>query len=156
MFLFFFSSNRRGVITFCGTHTDVIFDPNGPDCKECFRLFEDGFYKNKPITSRHPNIVKSVLIGKKGWGLWVQEWTDGIVDWTFTKEEILGNFENNKIEIPDSFLKEFENVLDKKKRKRNLRDWGFENFTPINYVEVKEVIIDPKEIEMLHSGGMWV
>jgi len=49
--------------------------------------------------------------------LWVQEWTDGIVEWTFTKEEILSQFED--IEIPESFLNDFENVLQRKKRIRN-------------------------------------
>jgi len=49
--------------------------------------------------------------------LWVQEWTDGIVDWTFTKEEILSQFDG--IEIPESFMSDFENVLQKKKIIRN-------------------------------------
>lgn len=49
--------------------------------------------------------------------MWVQEWTDGIVEWTFTKEEILSQFEG--IEIPESFLNDFENVLQRKKRIRN-------------------------------------
>jgi hypothetical protein len=49
--------------------------------------------------------------------LWVQEWTDGIVEWTFTKEEILSQFEG--IEIPESFLNDFENVLQRKRRIRN-------------------------------------
>ena len=120
MFLFFFSINRKDIITFCGTHTDIVFDLSGPDCKECFRLYEDGFYKGgKQIVSRHPNILKSVLIGKKGWGLWVQEWTDGICECSFTKEEILGQFKENGIDIPESFLTEFDNVLWRKKVKRN-------------------------------------
>lgn len=71
----------------------------------------------KTIKSRHPNILRSVLIAKKSWGLWVQEWTDGIVDWTFTKEEILSQFD--EIEIPESFMNDFENVLHKKKMIRN-------------------------------------
>lgn len=33
-----------------------------PDCKEGFRLYEDGFFKNKVIYSRHPNILKSVIM----------------------------------------------------------------------------------------------
>lgn len=49
--------------------------------------------------------------------MWVQEWTDGIVEWTFTKEEILSQFEG--IEIPESFLNDFENVLQRKRRIRN-------------------------------------
>ena len=61
-------------------------------CKECFRLYEDGFYKDKPIITRHPNILRSVLIGKKGWGLWVKEFSEGIVEWSFTKEKFLNLF----------------------------------------------------------------
>ena len=49
--------------------------------------------------------------------MWVQEWTDGIVEWTFTKDEILSQFED--IEIPESFLNDFENVLQRKKMIRN-------------------------------------
>ncbi len=45
------------------------------------------------------------------------EWTDGIVDWTFTKEEILSQFDG--IEIPEPFMNDFENVLHKKKMIRN-------------------------------------
>ena len=122
MFTFFFTVNRSGIITFCGSIIEVEFDPNGVSGKECFRLYEDGFYKNgKPIVTRHPNIVKSVLIGKKGWGLWLDQWTDGICEWSFTKEEMLGEFENVNIEIPESFLRDFNNTIERKKKKRNLR-----------------------------------
>lgn len=122
MFSFFFQVNRRDLITFCGSIIEVEFDHNGVSGKECFRLYEDGYYKGgKPIITRHPNIVKSVLIGKKGWGLLVNEWTDGIVDWTFTKEELLNEFVKVNIEIPESFLKDFENTIEKKKRIRNLK-----------------------------------
>jgi len=122
MFNFFFIVHRKGIITFCGSIINVQNDPNGIDCKECFRLYEDGYYKmGKPIITRHPNIVKSVLIGKKGWGLWVDQWTEGIVDWTFTREEILDEFNKLDIEIPESFLKDFDNTIERKKRKRNLK-----------------------------------
>lgn len=114
-------SYRKDIITFCGSDVQVEFDINGVSGKEGFRMFEDGHFKNKVIKSRHPNILKIVLIGKKGWGLWVQQWTDGIVDWSFTKEEILDQFKENGIEIPEQFLKDFDNVLEKKKIKRNLK-----------------------------------
>lgn len=74
------------------------------------------------IYSRHPNILKSVIISKKSWGLWLNEWTDGICEWCFTKEEILGQF--GDIEIPESFLLDFDNVLSRKKQKRNLKYLG--------------------------------
>lgn len=119
MFEFFFLINRLSIIDFCGSDIKIIYNTNGKDCKECFRLYEDGFYKDKDIITRHPNILKSVLIGKKGWGLWVNEWSEGIVEWSFTKEEILNEFKLRNIEIPESFLLEFEKMILKKKLIRN-------------------------------------
>lgn len=117
IFYFFLKSYRKDILTFCGSNVEVLYDPNGPDAKEGFRLYDDGHFKLKPIISRQPNVLRSVIISKKSWGLWVQEWTDGIVEWTFTKEEILSQFEG--IEIPESFLNDFENVLQRKKMIRN-------------------------------------
>lgn len=119
MFEFFLILNRSGIIDFCGSDTIVVFDVNGVSCKECFRLHEDGFYKNKTITTKHPNILRSVMIGKKGWGLWLDEWTSGIVECSFTKEEIFETFVNNNIIIPESFIIEFDKLLLRKKIKRN-------------------------------------
>jgi hypothetical protein len=65
--------------------------------------------------------MESVIRGKKAWGLWLDQWTDGIVDWTFTRQEILNIFEEKNIKIPESFLKDFDNRLEKKKRIRNLK-----------------------------------
>lgn len=121
MFNFFFNVKRSGLITFCGSIIDIEFDVDGINGKECFRLYEDGHYKGgKPIITRHPNIVKSVLTGKKGWGLWLDQWTDGIVDWTFTRDEIFNEFEKLNIEIPESFVKDFDNTVERKKKVRNL------------------------------------
>jgi hypothetical protein len=114
IFNFFLKSNRLDLLTFCGSHTIIEFDINAPSAKECFRLYEDGFFKNKPIITKHPNILKSVLIGKKAWGLWVKEWTEGISECSFTKYEILNEFSSRDITIPESFLDDFNNVLYKK------------------------------------------
>ena len=108
------NSYRKGILTFSGGEDfKVEFDKSGPDVKECFRLYEDGRYKNVTIKTRHPNLVYGVIKGKKSWGLWCGEWSMGIVDWSFTKEEILNEFVNNKIEVPESFLKEFENCIER-------------------------------------------
>ena len=64
------------------------------------------------------------MIGKKSWGLHVDMWSDGIVEWTFTLEEILEEFSSRNIEIPESFLQDFKNRIDKKKRIRNEKDVG--------------------------------
>jgi hypothetical protein len=120
MFLFFLKSYRCGLLTFCGSSVKVSFDINGYDSKFSFRKFENGEIKLHNLSSRHPNILQGVIIGKKSWGLWLNQWTDGIVEWCFTKKEILDQFEVNGIIIPESLLRDFDNTLEKKKQKRNL------------------------------------
>ena len=118
-FNFFFKSNRKNILSFCGSNVEVEFKKDGPDCLECFRMFEDGQFKNKTIYSKHPNIVKSVITGKKSWGLWLNQWSDGVVDWTFTEIEIYSIFTKEEIKVPESFWLDFENSVDRKKNKRN-------------------------------------
>lgn len=115
IFTFFFKSYRSGLLDFCGSKVELHFKKDGPDCKECFRLFEDGRFKNIPITTKHPNIVKAIIIGKKSWGLWKNEWCDGIAEGSFTKYEILKDFEIRDIKIPNSLMEDFENTLCKKR-----------------------------------------
>ena len=121
MFKFFYLVNRSGIIDFCGTTTNqIVFDLNGLDSRECFRLHEDGFYKGgKPMITKQPNILKSVLIGKKGIGLWFDQWSDGIVDWSFTKEEILQEFIDKGVEIPEPLMIEWDKLITKLKIIRN-------------------------------------
>lgn len=73
------------------------------------------------MVSSQPRIMEAVIIAKKSWGLFLQEWTSAISDWQFTEKEILDEFEKNNIKIPDSFYNDFKNVLEKKKLKRNLK-----------------------------------
>ena len=112
-FTFFVKANRSGILTFCGDQVDVMFDLNTHCAKECFRLYDDGYYKNSDITSRHPNILKSAIIGKKAWGLWLDQYAIGIAEWSFTKDEILKEFSDKNIIIPDAFLLDFENRIKK-------------------------------------------
>ena len=63
-------------------------------------------------------MLKSVIVGKKSWGLWLDQWTDGIADWCFTRDEIMIEFKQRKIIIPESFIIDFDNRLNKKKQKR--------------------------------------
>ena len=77
----------------------------------------------KPIYSKHPNILRSVIIGKKSWGLWLNQWSEGINEWSFTKEEILNEFKIRNIKIPDSFLKDFENRIENLRQKRLEQYW---------------------------------
>jgi len=116
-FNFFFKVRKSGLIDFCGEKIEVEFNVNGHCGRECFRMFEDGQFskgKNK-IETRHPNIVKMVIQGKKGWGLWVNEWSEGISEGSFTKHEILNEFEILNIKIPESFKDDFENRVWKKR-----------------------------------------
>jgi hypothetical protein len=90
-------------------------DINGEDSKMCFRNFENGKYpKHEEIPTRHPNILKGVIIGKKSWGLHVKMWSDGISEGCFTMKEILEQFYEVNIEIPEPFLKDFRNTIYKK------------------------------------------
>ena len=121
MFNFYLLVNRSGLITFCGVGVHVDFDVNGSDGKFGFREYDNGRFKNTLPVSRHPNILKSVIIGKKGWGLWVDQWTQGIIEWTFTKEEILNEFVKRDITIPEPLMKEWDNLIQRKKHIRNMK-----------------------------------
>jgi hypothetical protein len=121
MFSFFLKGYRSGILEFTGSIIETEFDPNGEEGKFCFRQIENGEIKrNNIIKTRHPNIVKAVVSGKRSFGLWSDQWSDGIVDWSFTEEEILGEFQKRNIKIPKPLLVDFYNRIDKKKRKRNL------------------------------------
>ena len=51
--------------------------------------------------------------------LWVETWSQGIVDWSFTKEELLFEFEKRNIIIPEPLMIEWDNLRERKKIKRN-------------------------------------
>lgn len=114
MFTFFLQSNRKGILTFCGEDVQVKFDVNGDDGKITFKKYDNGEFKYSEITSRHSNITKCVIVGKKSWGLWINEWSDGISEGSFTKREILEEFEKRNIEIPEPLMIDFENKIYKK------------------------------------------
>ena len=124
MFWFFLKSYRKGILTFSGSVLKV--HKGEEDSKLCFQKYENGEYKTKTISSRQSNVLFCVITAKKSWGLFLNEWTDGIVDCLFTREEILGEFEENGIIIPEPLLKDFENTILRKKKKRNekyLESW---------------------------------
>ncbi len=117
MFKFYFDVYRSGIITFCGVKIPIVFNKNGLDSKNVFLKYENGYYKEQIIETKHFNILKAVLIGKKGWGLWVKLWTEGIVEGTFTHNEILQEFKSKNIIIPPQLLKEWDNLIIKKLKK---------------------------------------
>jgi hypothetical protein len=55
-------------------------------------------------------------MSKKGWGLWVSQWSEGIVDWTLQKRKY---FDNKGIKIPDPLMLEWDKLIQKKKEIRN-------------------------------------
>jgi len=111
MFVFFLKSYHLGILNFCGSNVEVEFDISGDEGKYCFRKFENGEMSIHNLKSRHPNILKGVVIGKKSWGLFLNMWLEGIVEGSFTKKEILEEFESKKIEIPEPLLKDFDNRI---------------------------------------------
>jgi hypothetical protein len=119
MFEFYFTIYRTGVINFCGSNFVVDSVKNGSDAKFAFREYDNGRFKFINPKSRHPNVLKAVISGKKGWGLWVSQWTEGIVECTFTKEEILKEFDSRGIEIPESLMLEWDKLIFKMKSIRN-------------------------------------
>lgn len=114
-------SYRSGLLNFCGTEIITRFDIDESDGKMCFMNFENGIYSKedifKGIITCHPNILKGVIVGKKGWGLWKNEWSDGISECLFTLDEIIQEFTNHNIVIPKSLMIDFENTIHRKKKK---------------------------------------
>ncbi len=121
IFSFFLTSYRSGILTFCGSQIDIDFDINGPEGKLTFKEFENGKYKINSIITRHPNIIRGVITGKKSWGLWLNQWTDGIVEGSFTKKEILNEFDSRRIKIPQSLLDDFNNRIYEKQKLGNTK-----------------------------------
>ena len=118
MFTFFLKSYRVGLLDFCGSSVEVMSDPNGQDSKVSFKEFENGVMKLDKLSSCHPNTLKGVIVGKKSWGLWLQQWTDGIVEGSFSEREILEEFKIRGIKIPDPLLRDWDNVIIKKINKK--------------------------------------
>ncbi len=111
MFNFFLKGYRSGILSFCGSKVEVKYNPESEDGKFSFRMFDNGQFKGKDIESLHPNILKGAITGKKSWGLFCKEWSEGISECLFTKDEILKEFSDRNIKIPDVFLKEFDNRI---------------------------------------------
>lgn len=109
---------EKGIIDFCGSEINIDFDINGSDAKFAFREYDNGRFKNQNPISRHSNILHAVIIGKKGWGLWIEQWSQGINEWCFTKEEILKQFTDQNIIIPDSLMIEWDKLIEKKRQLR--------------------------------------
>lgn len=53
------------------------------------------------------------------YNVWLNEWSDGIAEGTFTKYEILEEFQKHDIKIPESLYKDFCNRIVSKVLARN-------------------------------------
>jgi len=85
-------------------------------------MFENGEMKLHELVSSEPDILKGVIIGKKSWGLWMREWSEGVGDGLFNKWEILEEFEKRDITIPDPFLLDFNNSIKRRILKNTKKD----------------------------------
>lgn len=115
IFSFFLNSYRKGILTFGGDANvkNITFDISKEDAKFIFRLYENGQVKlHNKIYSRHNNILYGVILAKKSWGLFLDQWSDGISDGDFTLEEIVNEFTSNNIEIPESLLNDFKHKIE--------------------------------------------
>jgi len=120
MFDFFLRTSRSGLLGFCGSNIEVNFDINSPDGKFCFRKYENG-HDDWSLTS-HPNVLFHAIRGKKSFGLWVKQWSQGIAECSFTKEEIVQEFSDKGLRIPKGLMKSFDDSIRKEKIKRYERD----------------------------------
>ena len=122
IFSFFLKSYRCKILDFCGSEVRTRYKKNGQEGKFCFKSFDNGVYTKdqiyEGIETKHPNILKGVLIGKKSWGLWKNEWSDGISEGLFTEREIIQQFTDCNIQIPESLMTDFHNTIYKKILKR--------------------------------------
>lgn len=115
IFTFFLQSYRKKILDFSGVDVKTKLDLTQEDSKICFKKFDNGEYKGIDIIPcRHPNILKGVIVGKKSWGLHVKMWSEGISEGLFSKNEILMQFHENQIDIPEPFLLDLENTIIKK------------------------------------------
>jgi hypothetical protein len=118
---FLISFYRKGLLTFCGSDLSNItigFHPEADDARLNFRKFDNGQYAVNDIChelySRHPNIIRGVIIGKKSWGLHLNMWIDGVVEGTFRIQDFIDDFNQHGIKVPDSLLQDFKNRVYKK------------------------------------------
>jgi len=124
IFNFFLNSYRKGLLTFCGSDLSNIvisFHPEADDGRFSFRNYENGRYSNGIMTqlyTKHPNIIKAVIIGKKSWGLHLNMWIDGVVEGTFRIQEFIDDFNQHGIKIPDSLLQDYKNRVYKKMKNK--------------------------------------
>ena len=96
----------------------MVPDINSLNGLQTVKSYDNGVYSKSDIKTCHPNFVYSVIMGKRGWGLWIKQWSQGIGEGTFTKYEILLEFEKRNIVIPKQLFKDFENNIWRERNKK--------------------------------------
>lgn len=119
MFKFFLDSYRGGLLNFAGVDVNTVQKYDGYSAKEAFKRYDTGDFNEETPASRQSNILRSVIIAKKSFGLHVRMWSEGIADGDFTIQEILDVFNDHKIKMPNSLLTGFENEVLKRKTVKN-------------------------------------
>lgn len=100
----FYLKFYRNVSDFAGVNIVINYDKKGEDALTVFKEYENGLYKIKPIITKHPNLLKSLIGGKKAWGLQLNQWAEGVSQSLFSPKDILDGV---NIHIPTSFLGDF-------------------------------------------------
>jgi len=102
----FYFKNRQ-VFDFCGTLNAThqpIFDINGVDGKEAFFSIENNG-KNKP--TKHPNLLRALLLSKASVNFNIKMWAEGRADGTLPKIEMPSL--QKEFDLPDWVLTAVEN-----------------------------------------------
>ncbi|NBO22909.1 hypothetical protein EBU94_06195, partial [bacterium] len=110
---FFYANVYRNLSDFSGDIISFEYDEKSKDALALFMDYENGLLKGENvIKTKHPNILRSLVLGKKAWGLQANEWIDGIAQCLFLRSETIQSVGFN---IPKSFTQDFENRLYKKR-----------------------------------------
>jgi len=121
IFNFYVNGYKKQIFDFCGTDIKTLYKENAYCSKIMFKKYDNGDVPldelEHGIYTSEPELLRCVILGKKGWGLWMQEWCKGISEFLFTEDEILNIFKNKNIEIPESLLVDFKKTWRKKRDK---------------------------------------
>lgn len=110
MFNFYIDCYRSGIIGFSGSNINVKYSNKAKDAMVVFKEYDNGLHSNKSIIyTKQPNLLYACIFSKKGWGLLVNQWAEGIVEGSFTKYEFLKMFDDANITIPKPLLLDFNN-----------------------------------------------
>lgn len=122
LFNFYVDSYNKGILTFCGSDVITTYNKLAFDAKMTFKLYENGMFNNlEKIETTEPELLRQAILGKRSWGLWLNEWSAGIAESTFTKFEIIHEFNKLGIKLPTSLNIDFDNTIYRKRKTSKLK-----------------------------------